>query len=187
MKNFDRSDLSFSLCGLNCALCTMKLDGYCPGCGGGAGNQGCSIARCSMEHGDPQYCFECSDYPCGRYIGITKYDSFMTHRNQLSDMEKVKTIGLTSYHAELREKANALNFLLENYNDGRRKTFFCLAVNLLELTDLQNIMKKIEVGISQDMPQKAQALVAVKCFEEVAEQKGVVLKLNKMGAIPNSV
>ena len=49
MKNFIREDLSFSLCGLNCALCTMKLDGYCPGCGGGAGNQGCSIARCSIE------------------------------------------------------------------------------------------------------------------------------------------
>jgi hypothetical protein len=50
MKGFQREDLMFSLCGLNCALCTMKIDNYCPGCGGGAGNQGCSIARCSLEH-----------------------------------------------------------------------------------------------------------------------------------------
>lgn len=180
MKNFARSDLSFSLCGLNCALCTMKLDGYCPGCGGGAGNQGCSIARCSIEHGNHQYCFECSDYPCGKYIGITKYDSFITHHNQLSDIEKAKSIGLASYHEELREKANALKFLLENYNDGRRKTFFCLAVNLLELADIQNIMKKIENEIVQDMPLKSKALIAVKYFDEVAERKGVVLKLNKI-------
>ena len=48
MKNFKRDNLLFSLCGLNCGLCPMKIDGYCPGCGGGAGNQSCKIARCSM-------------------------------------------------------------------------------------------------------------------------------------------
>ena len=36
MKDFNRTNLSFSLCGLNCGLCTMRLDEHCPGCGGGA-------------------------------------------------------------------------------------------------------------------------------------------------------
>ena len=39
MKDFIRDDDLFSLCGLNCGLCTMHIDGYCPGCGGGEGNQ----------------------------------------------------------------------------------------------------------------------------------------------------
>ena len=30
MKNFTRDDLLFSLCGLNCGLCPMKLNKYCP-------------------------------------------------------------------------------------------------------------------------------------------------------------
>ena len=34
MKDFIRADQLFSLCGLNCGLCTMRLGGYCPGCGG---------------------------------------------------------------------------------------------------------------------------------------------------------
>ena len=34
MKDFKREDLSFSLCGLNCGLCPMNLNQYCPGCGG---------------------------------------------------------------------------------------------------------------------------------------------------------
>lgn len=33
MKNFNRENPLFSLCGLNCGLCTMYLDHYCPGCG----------------------------------------------------------------------------------------------------------------------------------------------------------
>ena len=35
MKGFTREETRFSLCGLNCALCSMHLGGYCPGCGGG--------------------------------------------------------------------------------------------------------------------------------------------------------
>ena len=50
MKGFTREDKRFSLCGLNCGLCPMQIGGYCPGCGGGEGNQSCAIARCSLEH-----------------------------------------------------------------------------------------------------------------------------------------
>lgn len=32
MKDFVRDNLWFFLCGLNCGLCLMKLDGQCPGC-----------------------------------------------------------------------------------------------------------------------------------------------------------
>ena len=34
MKGFAREETRFSLCGLNCRLCSMHLGGYCPGCGG---------------------------------------------------------------------------------------------------------------------------------------------------------
>ena len=179
MKNFNRSDLSFSLCGLNCALCTMKLDGYCPGCGGGAGNQGCSIARCSLEHGGYDYCFECAEYPCSKYDGITEFDSFITHRNQLNDIEKIKRFGVSPYHTELDEKAKVLRYLLKNYTDGRRKTFFCLAINLLELSDIQGVILKIENEILPDATLKKKASVAVKHFEGAAKQKDISLKLNK--------
>ena len=37
MKGFTRGETRFSLCGLNCALCSMRLGGYCPGCGCGGG------------------------------------------------------------------------------------------------------------------------------------------------------
>ena len=68
MKGFEREDQLFSLCGLNCGLCSMHLGGYCPGCGGGAGNQACAIARCAMQKEDtPMYCSACSEFPCERY------------------------------------------------------------------------------------------------------------------------
>ena len=45
MKGFTRTETRFSLCGFDCALCSMRLGDYCPGCGGGAGNQSCALAK----------------------------------------------------------------------------------------------------------------------------------------------
>jgi len=79
VRGFVRECTRFSLCGLNCALCTMQLGGYCPGCGGGEGNQSCRIARCSLEHGGVRFCSGCPDYPCPLYEGFDDADSFITH------------------------------------------------------------------------------------------------------------
>lgn len=140
MKGFERSNPLFSLCGLNCGLCPMHLGHHCPGCGGGAGNQSCKIAKCSLEHGGLEYCFECSDYPCEKYGRIDEFDSFISHQNRKMDMEKAKEIGMEAYNREQTEKIEILNSLLSRYNDGRRKSFFCVAVNLLDLQDIKKIM-----------------------------------------------
>jgi hypothetical protein len=179
LKDFVRSDLSFSLCGLNCALCTMKLGGYCPGCGGGAGNQSCAIARCSLKHGGCDYCFACREYPCAQYDGFAESDSFITHRNQGKDMEKARKIGVAAYRAELNEKADLLRYLLENFDDGRRKTFFCLAVNLLECPEIRAAIQKAETELLPGASEKERAALVVRCFAEAAEQNGIPLKLRK--------
>ena len=98
MKGFSRKNLLFSLCGLNCGLCTMRLGGHCGGCGNG--NQSCKIARCSLEHGGMEYCCECPQYPCEKYEKIGEYDSFITARRQKADMEKLRDIGAERYNAE---------------------------------------------------------------------------------------
>lgn len=182
MKNFKRTDHMFSLCGLNCALCSMKIGKLCPGCGAGDGNQGCPIARCSIQKEHIEYCFQCSEYPCGRYSGITEFDSFITHRHQLSDIERFQEIGSEEYHKELKEKAAILDFLLSCFNDGRRKTFFCLAVNLLGLADLNSALEKIRNEVTDDTPLKEKAAVAEKHLEEAAAQRGIELKLRKKKA-----
>ena len=109
MKGFEREDQLFSLCGLNCGLCSMHLGGYCPGCGGGAGNQACAIARCAMQKEDtPLYCSACSEFPCERYAEPDAYDSFITHRNRMQDFMRMHTIGAAAYHKEQLEKIEIL-------------------------------------------------------------------------------
>lgn len=180
MKGFTRAETRFSLCGLNCALCSMHLGGYCPGCGGGAGNQSCAIAKCSLEHGGVPFCWECREYPCPRYEDFDDGDSFVPHRNRQQDIAQARELGLEAYLARLEEKRAILDELLAQYNDGRRKTFFATAVYLLPLEDLQAVMTALnsrpELG---GQAVKARALAAVGLLQEAADRRGISLKLNK--------
>lgn len=176
MKGFEREDLWFSLCGLNCGLCPMRLGNYCPGCGGGAGNASCKIAGCSLKHGGMEYCFQCREFPCGHYDHIDEFDSFITHQRRKADLEKVRRVGLEAYRREQMERAEILRRLLENYNNGRQKTLFCLAANLLELESLRKIGKDLEQSGNTAKVKSAQA---AELLQAAAEAQGVVLKLRK--------
>lgn len=180
MKGFSREELRFSLCGLNCALCSMHLGGYCPGCGGGPGNQSCAIAKCSLKHGGISFCPDCPEYPCTRYDGFDDADSFVPHRNRQQDIALARELGLDAYLALLEEKRSILDKLLAEYNDGRRKTLFNTAVYLLPLEDLRAAMTALSARpeLAEQTP-KERALAAVGLLQDAADRRGISLKLNR--------
>lgn len=175
MDDFNRNNPLFSLCGLNCGLCTMKLGGYCPGCG--QGNKPCKTARCGMQHG-VEYCFECVDYPCHIYEHADDYDSFITHKNQKSDLEKAKTIGIETYSSEQEEKVKLLAILLDEYNSGRGKTLYSLAVNLLDVEEIKLVIDEAN-QMSNEKSIKDKAMFVSRKIKELAKAKDIELKLRK--------
>ena len=156
----------------------MLLGNYCGGCGNG--NQSCKIAKCSLEHGKIEYCYECKQYPCEKYQHIDEYDFFITSRRRKADLEKAQSIGIEQYNLEQREKMQILSHLLSNYNDGRRKNLFCVAVNLLDLSDLKEAMEQIQSNDElSSLPLKEQCLFVVEVFQKLAAKRNIELKLIK--------
>ena len=184
MKHQTRTNPLFSACGLNCGLCPRYYtDGpsRCPGCAGEGFTEAhcsCSVLSCCQRKG-LEYCFLCEEFPCKKYDGADLTDSFITHKNQFIDLAKAKEIGLAAYEADLNAKIKILEDLLANYNDGRKKSFFCLAVNLLELADINTVITQIAAETAPEMPLKEKAAIAARLFEEMAAQRGIVLKLRK--------
>jgi len=174
----------FSACGLNCGLCPRYYtdgDSRCPGCGGENFTKlhcSCSVLPCNQRKG-LEYCYLCNEFPCKKYDKWDK-DSFITHQNMMKDFKKAKTIGLNAYKKELNEKIKILEDLLANYNDGRRKSFYCLAVNLLELADIKSVLKQIRKATTlDDLTLKEKSVIAVELFEAAAKDRNVVLKLRR--------
>lgn len=186
MQEYKREYHLFSLCGLNCGLCPMfhtDAKSKCPGCGGtdfSYKHPTCAIVTCSKKHGNVEYCFECNCYPCERYTKQNNKDSFITYKNVKSDIEKARKNGIEKYKAELNEKVEILNFLMSNYNDGRRKNFYCLAVNLLKLKDLRSILKNFNKRIVQkDINSKEKIELLVTLFKDKAKVNNIEFKLRK--------
>jgi len=158
----------------------MRLGDYCPGCGGGPGNQSCTIAKCSLLHDQVEYCYLCLEYPCRQYEEIEEYDSFITHQRQLRDIQRAQEIGTDAYITEQAKKAETLGVLLSDYNDGRRKTFYCVAVNLLPLENIETVMCQVgEDEALNNLLIKEKAEYVVSLLQNVAAEQGLVLTLRK--------
>src|SRR5659263_7916 len=186
MEEYRRITPLFSLCGLNCGLCPRyhtQGDSKCPGCGGTdfhLKHPSCAVITCSKKHGQIEYCYQCSSYPCRRYSRNGDLDSFISYRNVITDFAKAKTDGVDQYISDLREKIAILESLISTYNDGRRKAFYCNAVNLLTLPDLREIMTGIQKKYTnRDIPQKEQIEEIVRLFEARAASQDISLKLRK--------
>ena len=186
MKEFKREYPLFSLCGLNCGLCPRyhtQGESKCPGCGGKDFNlkhPTCPVVTCNEKHDKKEYCFQCSSYPCKKYSRQSPADSFITYRNVLTDFEKARTEGLEVYKKELNQKIDYLEFLLANFNDGRRKNLYCLAVNLLNIDQLSDIINEINDRISiQDSDIKEKIAQIVLLLESKAHEANIELKLRK--------
>ena len=178
-KEFKRTDNLFSLCGLNCSLCPMFVREQCGGCFSDSPCYlTCPIAPCSVEHVGIEYCFECREYPCQLYDGIDLHDSLISHRNQLMDMEKAKRIGIEEYKREQLFKKRILNKLLNDYDDGHSDVFFCLAVNLLELDDLNELLSKSEMSFNDLNRQDKNIRIRMELYL-LAKKTNVVLELRK--------
>lgn len=188
MKTYNRKYPLFSLCGLKCGLCPnhhSTSSFRCPGCGGKefySKHPTCSIVSCSLKHDNIEFCYLCKTYPCSKYDWMKNeevYDSFITYRNVENDIEKIKKIGIDEFYTEIEEKTKLLIYLLENYNSGRQRNFFCIAVNLFEIDEIKNLISDIERQINPQLNLKEKSAIAVYVFQDLAKRKNISLKLQK--------
>ncbi|MDF2615995.1 MAG: hypothetical protein K0Q47_650 [Sedimentibacter sp.] len=85
-------------------------------------------------------------------------------------------MGIEKYLEILNEKIKIFQFLMENFNDGRRKNFFCTAVNLLEVEDLREILISIQNIDVHDVQKTKKVMLFI---EKKSKDKNVEFKLRK--------
>ncbi|AHB13976.1 DUF3795 domain-containing protein [Dehalococcoides mccartyi] len=150
-SRFQKEYPCIALCGLECYACPRyhtSGSSRCPGCAGkdfAEKHPSCGIISCAFKHGKPESCGLCPEIDtCSRISrlkAVTKdlpgYPSYQTRINNLS---KIKENGFEAFLDTCLRKESLLKTLLGKYNDGRKKAFYCRAVQLLPLTDLENLL-----------------------------------------------
>jgi hypothetical protein len=139
--------LEIGACGLDCSLCPRHFTegrSRCEGCGSeySYAAVGCKLYRCCVSEKGQETCATCGDFPCPMLEGAADADSFVTHGMMISNLRFIVRSGIDEYLREQDLRRCALERMLSEFNDGRSKSYYCLAARLLSLDALVDALNK---------------------------------------------
>jgi len=180
---------TIACCGLDCGLCPVyytKGPSRCPGCCGPDffnKHPSCSIITCCVKKYSFETCAECAEFPCSKINKWDKYDSFISHRVSLLNLRLIKEEGIENFKTQQKKRMEILEDMLENFNEGRSKSFFCIATALLPIEDLEQALMKSNEQIKnegidlKDLKAKSKILKAF--LNQYADKREIESKLRR--------
>ncbi len=182
---------TIGVCGLDCGLCPRYYTvgpSRCPGCGGPDffnKHPSCSFITCCVKKKKLEVCAECSEFPCSKFKTDKEYQqwdhssSYPPSQKVMSNLNFIKEYGVKKFIDQQEKRIRLLEIMLENYNDGRSKSFFCKAAALLNLTSLENSLgdasQKIKVNNIKSNDVKIRANILKNILNEVAFKERIEL------------
>ena len=178
-------------CGLDCGLCPRYYTegkSRCPGCCGPGFwevNPGsCGFITCCVKKHNLETCAQCSEQKnCERVTRLLSSadhrDSFISYRPVPASFAFIRDNGFDEFISLEEAKVALLQYLLDGYNDGRSKLFYCNSCQLLPVDKLKETLASAEAKISDDLDIKEKAGVIREAFNQLADRLKVDLKLRK--------
>jgi len=145
------------------------------------GGQWCKMTRCAVRDRGYETCAECAEFPCHRFEGWDQGDSFVSHLYSIANLRAIRQGGLEAFAAQQRPRMELLRMMLAEFDEGRSKSYCCLAAALLPLHELGVVVAaaREEVALRHlgldDRKERARALHCM--LDSVAARLGLSLKL----------
>jgi Protein of unknown function (DUF3795) len=175
-----------AVCGLSCRLCPAyhrETKSRCPGCKteyrmGAA----CAILRCAMKK-NIEFCGLCNEHEgCPKWTKLREAgklaDSIKCYQTLEDDIAFIEKNGLANFRKTQIERESLLKELLKGFDEGRSKSYYCIAATVLTTDELKAALKKARaIPEGRDIKDKAKSMHAI--LDETAEKNSYCLKLRK--------
>jgi hypothetical protein len=180
---------TIACCGIDCGLCpTYYANGpsRCPGCCGDNffnKHPSCSIITCCVKDNKFETCAQCTEFPCSKLKNWDIFDSFVCHRVSLYNLNLIKENGIEEFIKQQTKRIRILKTMLEDFNEGRSKSFLCIASALLPIQNLEESLSKSNAQIKdegidlKDLKTKSKILKSL--LNQYANKQKIELKLRK--------
>lgn len=175
-------------CGIDCGLCPRYQStaaSRCPGCAPegflDAGGQWCKMTRCAVRERGYETCAECAQFPCYRFEGWDLGDSFVSHLRSIASLHAIRERGIEGFAAQQQARMALLRKMLEEFDEGRSKSYCCVACALLPLDEIEEGLAQArrevqDAGFAVE-DRRNRATVLHRTFDDAAERLGVSLRL----------
>jgi hypothetical protein len=174
-------------CGIDCGLCPRYHtagSSRCPGCAGPdffEKHPSCGHITCCVKKRELEVCSQCDEFPCSKFESWADGDSFVTHKRTLFNLDSIRREGLEGFVEQQGKRIGLLKTMLEEFDDGRSKSYYCIATALLPVTVLEESMRRAQERIKPDKAKsgdvKARAGILKGFLDDCAAKTGVELKL----------
>jgi hypothetical protein len=106
----------------------------------------------------------------------------MIHLNATKSLRKIlilfKKNGFEEYKKLQNSREELLKEMLSNYNEGRSKSYYCIAATVIKIEELKQALSKAkEASYGLDLKNKSKVLHSI--LDEIAKQGGYYLGLRK--------
>ena len=180
-------NVAIGICGLSCKLCPAyhrETKSKCPGCKSeyrmGAA---CPFHNCALKKKGVEFCGFCEENKtCERWSkhreAGKKHDSFVCYQKVEHNIASIQKNGIAAFENEQKTREQLLKEMLAEFNEGRSKSFYCIAATVLETGELEAVLNEARAK-AKGLDLKAKATVMNSLLNEVADKKNYVLKLRK--------
>jgi hypothetical protein len=186
---------TIAVCGLDCGLCPRyytKGTSRCPGCGGPDflnKHPSCSFITCCVKKKNLEVCGQCPDFPCTKFKTEQEYQqmeesfSYPSNKVVLRNLNFIKKHGIKKFTDQQRKRIKLLEKMIENFDDGRSRSFFCRATCLLDIKSLESSLNKANRKVKTENIKtddiKGKAKILREILDKIASKKAVELAKKK--------
>ena len=179
--------VEIGVCGLSCRLCPAyhrETKSKCGGCKSehrmGAP---CPFHNCAVKKKRIDFCGVCDENnTCAKWRKFREagkqHDSLLSYQKLEDNIAFIKKNGEAEFEKTQKAKEKLLRAILAEFNEGRSKTFYCIAATVLEIGELESILENARAK-SKGLEIRVKSEVIHSLLNVIAENKTYLLKLRK--------
>ena len=175
------------VCGLSCRLCPMyntDAESRCLGCKSlNRMAVGCPFITCAVKKKAIEFCWECTENKtCEKWKKHREsgknVDSFKCYQKLDDDILFIQKNGISEFEKIQKQREQLLKEMLQDFNEGRSKSYYCIAATVLDIEELKDVLKRAKKE-SDGLDIKGKSKVLHSILDNLTEKKGYYLKLRK--------
>ena len=175
------------ICGLSCRLCPRYHTESKSRCGGCKSefrmSAGCPFITCAVKNKGVEFCWQCKENETcekwRKHRGFSKQvDSFICYQKMEDNITFIQKNGVHEFEKIQKKREDFLKEMLHEFNEGRSKSYYCIAATVLEIEELEEALTKAKKdSIGLEIKGKSKVLHSI--LNEIAERKNYYLKLRR--------
>ena len=143
----------------------------------------CAFHNCALKKKGVEFCGFCEENKtCDRWrkhreMG-KKGDSLLSYQKVEDNIAFIQRNGIAEFENEQKTREQLLKEMLAEFNEGRSKTFYCIAAAVLEIVELESVLENARAK-SKELDIKERSEVMHSLLNEVASNRKYLLKLRR--------